>query len=806
LNGDNTLPKTYDPSLSEPKWQSFWLRPEVYDRVYRIKGDGRPPFFVDTPPPFTNGELHLGQGYWVTIADVLSRYKRMRGYDVLIPQGWDTHGLPTELKVERRLGVSRSDMHLFEQKCIEWTNDMIKKMKNDMMILGYRPDWEALEYSTHSSEYIRAVQLSLIEMHKKGFLYVGRFPVLWCPRDETAIAQAETGYIEEEGFVYFIRFSIVSGESITIATTRPELIPACQAVVVHPADGRFSNLVGKQAIVPFSSKTVRIISDPDVDMEFGSGAVMVCSYGDETDIKWIRRHSLPSEQILDEKGRFTAPEFLKGLDVKQARAVMVERLRAAHLIESERRVKHKVLVHAERSDCRAPIEFLEKEQLMIKLHDLLPLVTEASERMTFHPDFMRNKLKEWVRTIEWDWIVSRQRVFGTPIPFYICVQCKKLLPVDESRLPFDPRKEKPVYVKCPSCSSESVVPVTDVCDGWIDSSITPLYVSGYFRGGDSYKKFYPADLRLQGQEIVRTWLFYTMVRSIALTGSHPFKGALIHGWVLTVEGSKMSKSLGGSVLVSNVVSQYGADSLRYSYMTFPLGFDFTFSPEFVRKGKLFVQKIWSAYRFSSRYLGSGQIRGAILSPVDHWILKRLKETLDAVTRDFDAYEFQDGLSKFYDFFWHDLCDEYLESVKPRLTRENPNPAAADTLERVMWASLRIIAPIMPHLAEEIYQLIFSTFRKELSVHAANWPSQEFFEFDDKGAKIGEMVVQVIKEARRVKVASKIPLGQRFPKLVVFLPEGFEPVKEHSDVVRAVIKADAVQFEDGAGSLSVRLEV
>lgn len=741
----------------------------------------------------------------MTIADVLSRYKRMRGYDVVIPQGWDTHGLPTELKVERRLGVTRTDVRLFEQKCVEWTNDMIKKMKSDMKILGYRPDWEALEYSTHSSEYIRAVQLSLIEMYKKDLLYVGRFPVLWCPRDETAIAQAETGYVEEQGFLYFVRFGVEKGDSITIATTRPELIPACQAIVVHPSDSRYKDLVGKKADVPFTSKTVPIISDNDVDMQFGSGAVMVCSYGDEADIRWIKRYSLPSEQMLDEKGRFTAPEFLKGLGVREARAAMVERLKAEHLIESERRVTHKVLVHAERSDCRAPIEFLEKEQLMIKLRNLLPLVIEASEKMTFHPDFMRNKLKEWVGTIEWDWIVSRQRVFGTPIPFYYCSKCKRLLPVDVNRLPFDPRREPPEYTTCPDCLSDSVVPITDVCDGWIDSSITPLYVSGYFKGGDSYRKFYPADIRLQGQEIIRTWLFYTMVRAIALTGSSPFKGALVHGWVLTVEGSKMSKSLGGSVLVSNVVSKYGADSLRYSYMTFPLGFDFTFSPEFVRKGKLFVQKIWSAYRFSSRYLNSSRTEGGLLTPVDHWILRRLKETLEVVTSDFDAYEFQSGLSKFYDFFWHDLCDEYLESIKPRLTREQPDPAAAATLELVMWASLRIIAPFMPHLAEEIYQLIFSTFRVELSVHSTQWPSVDSIDFDAKGAEVGEMVVRVIKEARRAKVASKIPLGQRLSRLVISLPEGFGPVREYSDLVKEVIRSDGVQFEEGASSLSVKVE-
>ncbi|MEM0272901.1 MAG: valine--tRNA ligase, partial [Thermoprotei archaeon] len=765
----NEIPKVYDPSQAEPLWENYWLKEEVYREVYALKGNGRSLYVVDTPPPFTSGNLHVGQGYWISIADTLARYKRMRGFDVVLPQGWDTHGLPTELKVEKQLGVSRVNRDEFEKKCVEWTQQMIHLMKADMIRLGYRPQWEEFEYSTHSPEYLRAVQLSLIRMYSQGLIYVDRFPVLWCPNCSTAIAQAETGYEERDGVLYTVRFEVEGGSYLSIATTRPELIPACQAIMINPQDQRYTHLLGRRVKLPFTERYVRVLTDSEVDMGFGTGAVMVCSYGDETDIKWIRRYALPTSQIIDEKGYFVAPEWLKGKSISEARKEIVSRLRSAGAIQEEKRIRHSVLIHAERSDCRAPIEFLEKEQVLIKTKAFLDRVSEAASQIVFHPHYMREKLNDWIASIEWDWIASRQRVFGTPFPFYHCSSCGSLIPVPEDRLPFDPRKSEKLFKTCPKCASDKVSPILDVCDGWIDSSITPLFVTGQYSDRKPPGEAYPVDLRIQGQDIIRTWLFYTIFRCTMLTSKPPFKEALVHGWILDAQGKKMSKSR-ESLPLKRIVEEYGADSLRYSLMTFSVGADFEFTPDFVRRGKLFMQKIWSAYRFSAPHI-TNVLKRVSKSPIDNWILQRLKETVRRMTEHFDSYEFNDGLEVFHNFFWHELCDEYLEAVKHRASSDED---AKNTLSNVMWTSLRLLAPIMPHLAEELYQRFFTHIGK-ISIHATEWPSTEEFQVDENLAELGAKVIYVIKQARRIKALNNIPLGQRVTKVVIGIPKEYQDV-------------------------------
>lgn len=788
----SAIPKIYDPKVSEPLWEEYWLKKDVYEEVYKMKQDGRPWFVIDTPPPFTSGSLHIGQGYWITLADVIARYRRMRGFDVLIPQGWDTHGLPTELKVEKQYKVSKSNKALFEQMCIEWTQKMIAEMKKDMIRLGYRPEWERFEYTTLSKEYLTAVQLSLLQLFENELVYVDTFPVLWCPNDSTAIAQAETGYKEEEGLLYTVKFEAEGDSSISIATTRPELIPACQAIVVSPDDERYTKMVGKLVKIPYTDRWVRVIRDPDVDKTFGTGAVMVCSYGDETDIKWIKRHALAETQVIDEKGRFTYPEFIKGKTFREARSTIVSKLREEGLLQEEKRIKHKILIHAERSDCQAPLEFINKKQILIRTKELLSIVLQSAESVTFYPDFMRSKLKDWIASIEWDWIISRQRVFGTPLPFYHCHSCGSLIPVPKEKLPFDPRKDEPPFSGCPKCGVEKPEPITDVCDGWIDSSITPLFITGYYHDKALFEKSYPVDLRLQGQDIIRTWLFYTLFRCRAITGQTPFKSALVHGWVLDVEGKKMAKSR-GSLSVSQTVEQFGADSLRYSLLTFSVGSDFGYNTEFVRRGKLFMQKVWSAYRFAAPYLKVVEKTDSTI-PIDNWIVQRLSEALSKLTKAFDSFEFNDGLASFYEFFWHELCDEYLEAIKHRLA-EKHDEEASKTLSKVMWVSLRILAPVMPHLAEEVYQKYFKGSITGSSIHGFGWPLPEELQFDDGAAQLGGKVVAVIKEARRAKVASGTPLGQRVNKITLSLPKGFEDVRVSEDMIKATLRADTVEFRN-----------
>ncbi|MEM2094872.1 MAG: class I tRNA ligase family protein, partial [Candidatus Bathyarchaeia archaeon] len=415
------MPKVYRPIEIEQKWQAYWQRPDVYACAYRFDKQDltRPVFLIDTPPPFTNGEVHMGHAYWVVINDTVARYKRMRGYNVLLPQGWDCQGLPTELKVQNLWRIPREDRELFRRKCIEWTEQMIKSMKLSMIRLGYRPDWEQFEYRTMDKSYWRNVQDTLLTLHEMGLIYRGEFPVHWCPSCETALAQAEVGYVDAKGTIYYVSFGSMI-EDIVVATTRPELLGACQALAVNPADVRYSSLVGTKAMVPLYNKQIPVIGDSEVDMEFGTGIVMICTFGDEQDIRWQQRYRLPITKLIDEKGRLINSGKYDGLSIEAARKAIVSDLDAAGLLKRQEEINHKVLVHIERSDCQAPVEFLVKAQFFIKSMPYKEKVIAACRKMRWLPEYMLQRLIDWVNSISWDWLISRQRIYGTPIPFWYC--------------------------------------------------------------------------------------------------------------------------------------------------------------------------------------------------------------------------------------------------------------------------------------------------------------------------------------------------------------------------------------------------
>ncbi|MDQ1279109.1 MAG: valyl-tRNA synthetase, partial [Thermoproteota archaeon] len=403
---EKTLPKQYKPQTVESHWQSFWLERNVYESTYRFdKNDKKKPVFViDTPPPFTSGELHIGHAYWNIINDTLARYKRMRGYNVLLPQGWDCQGLPTELKVQKKWRIPKENRDLFREKCVEWTLQMIESMKKTMIKLGYRPDWEQFEYRTMDSSYWRNVQQTLLDFHEKDLIYRNAFPVHWCPNCETALAQAELGYVDQQGSLYYIRFSY-NGGYIEIATTRPELLSACQALAVHPEDERYKHMIGKRAETPLFNKAVPILADPQVDKEFGTGIVMICTFGDEQDIKWQQKYDLPIIEAIDERGRLINSGKYTRLKIIEARKAVVSDLKETGLISKEEEISHKVLCHTERSDCMTPVEFLVKTQFFIKIRPFKEEVKEACKRMTWLPEYMLQRLIDWVNSIEWDWLI-----------------------------------------------------------------------------------------------------------------------------------------------------------------------------------------------------------------------------------------------------------------------------------------------------------------------------------------------------------------------------------------------------------------
>ena len=797
-----TLPSRYDHTVSEPKWQSYWLRSDVYEQGFAFKPEsGKPIYVIDTPPPFTSGEPHMGTVYFTMIVDTLARYKRMKGYTVLLPQGWDTHGLPTELQVQYNLKISKDNPDAFRQACRDWTKKTIKSIKDGMIAVGYRPDWEKYEYSTDEDRYIRAVQLSLIDMFEKGLIYRKRFPVYWCPHCNTVVSQAEVGYVERDGSLAFIKFKAAShdGRDILVATTRPELLFACVAVLVHPSDERYKDVVGKEVIVPLAERPVRVMADEAVDPKFGTGAVMVATFGDEQDIKWQIKYDLPIIEVIDEKGTLKNSGELSGLSIADARKKAFEMLKQRNELVDLKPFRHNVLSHTERQNCMTPIEFLSRYQFMAKMVDVKDDVLRAAESMKWHPQLMLDRVRAWHSALEWDWVISRQRLFGTPLPFWVCKDGGSLIPARREDLPVDPRKDAPPVNKCPVCGSTNLVGVEDVADGWVDSSITPLFVTGFFDNNSLFKRAYPVDVRQQGYEIIRTWFWYSAYRGIVLAGKAPFKSVLINGMILAPDGRPMSKSRGNAINAIQTAKEQGADSLRYALLSLTVGADFPFHWEAVKRGKALLQKLWSAFRLISTWsVEPVQNSPPSNSPIDNWIMKRLSETEKTYSEAMDDYRFNDALDSLVQFFWHDVCDNYLEIAKPRMS--SGDKECAFVLGFTFDSLLRLFSPFLPHITEEIYQDL--KWGDKLTVHALEWPKEPVFREDlaSEGAK----EVQIIAEVRSAKAAKGLPLGQWVERAEISADlTGISSVPNLERMIGDVLRIKSVTVQQGSFSATFK---
>jgi valyl-tRNA synthetase len=792
------MEKNYSPQRVEEKWQENWLTEEHY-QVYKFKNDGRPTFVIDTPPPFTSGELHMGHAYWNVLNDVVARYKRMSGYDVLLPQGWDCQGLPTELKVQYKWKVPRDDRKLFREKCTEWTGNMIKSMKRSMIRLGSRPDWEQFEYRTMDREYWKAVQASLLMMHKKGLIYRKEFPVHWCPKCGTALAQAELGYVQKPGKLYYVKFA--SGEaSVEVATTRPELLPACVALAVNPGDGRYGNLVGKEVEVPIFGQRVKILADDAVDPAFGTGIVMICTYGDEQDIKWQQKYGLPIVKAIDEYGRLINAGRFSGMKAVAAREEVVKELEGQGRLAKSEPMAHNVLTHTERADCMAPIEFIVKDQWFIRSKEFKERILKESAGMRWIPPFMSQRLVDWVNSVEWDWLISRQRVFGTPIPFWYCTGCGAIVPPAEADLPVDTTLNRPPAEKCSECGGADLRGTTDVCDCWVDSSITPLIVTGFFTDRKRFERTYPVDYRQQGHDIIRTWFYYTTLRCTVLTGRAPFKGVFLNGHILGPDGSRMSKSKGNVIMPEQGVNEYGADAIRQAVLSLTLGSDFPFKWEPVKYGKGFLQKVWSSVRFAEGFLNepSYTLDGGQLEDVDKWILSRLRETMARASEAMEGFQFHIAVDLLQRFYWHDFCDHYIEAAKPRLYEPlNPESqgAAKATLYTVIWNFMRLLAPLCPHITEEIFQNIFRQREGGITIHAASYPKAGDIPAVDGGD--GGILVRVISDLRTRKVEKKMALSAEVPKARVQADvKTLEVCRRGEWLIKSVLHIGEVEFAIG----------
>ncbi len=790
------LPKKYKFDEIERKWQQKWEELGIYH--FDWNDTTRPAFTIDTPPPYPSGDFHMGNILNWTYFDILARYKRMRGFNVLFPQGWDCHGLSIEIQVEKEQKIRKRDVppDQFRKWCEQLIEKYIALMKASILKLGCSIDWTT-EYRTMDPDYWRRTQLSFILLHKMGFMYQGTHPVNWCPRCETAIADAEVDYEKRQGALNYIRFPLEgASEHLLIATSRPEFIPACVAVEVNPEDERFNKYIGKNIVVPVVNRTVKIIAEEAVEPSFGTGVVMICTYGDKEDVKTVMKHKLPVIRLLTDNGRINENGGkYAGLTINQARKAIVEDLDATGLLEKVEPLSQEVGVC---DRCKTHVEILEHKQWFMKTRSLTDEVEKTANEVVWYPDYMKTRLIDWAKSLDWDWVISRQRVFATPIPVWYCKSCGELLLAEEEAVPVDPKLENPRVDKCSKCGGRDFIPERDVFDTWMDSSITCAVHAGWPDRPD-WKRLFPADVHPSGIDIIRTWAYYLMVRHLALFGETPYKSCLINGMVLGSDGRKMSKSLKNYVAAPEVLDKYGSDATRqWAAGGGATGSDIPFRWPDVEYGRRFLVKLWNVSKFAINlldgYTPSEKVEFG-LQPLDKWILSKAEKLTKKVTEAMEKCQFNVAVEEIRNFTWHLFCDYYIEAVKdklynPALYGQAKKLAAQYTLYAVLHRILQLLAPITPHLTEEIYQSMFAEDKSFRSLQVSPWPKYNSELEDEALENNGDLVMAIMSGVRQDKAENKLPLNAPVKTLDVYSGSA-----ETANIINSV-------KEDIAGTLKI----
>ncbi|MBN8828136.1 MAG: valine--tRNA ligase [Sphingobacteriia bacterium] len=790
------LPNQYDHLTIEKKWQEKWFTSNVYH--WNENASREQSYVIDTPPPTVSGLLHMGHIFSYTQADFIARYKRMRGFEVFYPIGFDDNGLPTEKLVEKSRNIRGSQMSReeFIKICEEVVKDAEEEFRKLFKSAALSFDWRQ-EYQTISPTSRKISQLSFIDLYNKNLVYRSPQPTLWDPSDQTALAQADIVDQELKGYMHHIIFKDENNNDHIIATSRPELLPACGAVLAHPDDARFSHLKGKHLITPLFNIKVPVIFDDKVEMEKGSGLVMCCTFGDITDIQWWRKHNLPLRQVINRYGKLTFEHLdysndaldlnitkkfldeLKDLKVKDAKVKVVTLLTENNLLQKSEEVLH-VVKCAERSG--TPLEILITEQWSVKIIDHKEELLKKSNECTWYPEYMKHRMDNWINGLNWDWCISRQRFFGVPFPAWYSKRKGeegKIIIADTDQLPVDPFTDLPK-----GYSRDEVEPDKDVMDTWATSSVTPQLNSLAINKDlaidyDRHTKLYSADLRPQAHEIIRTWAFYTLVKSHFHENSVPWKNLMISGWCLAADKTKMSKSKGNVVTPVNLIEEKGADVVRYWASNSRLGADIAYSEEVFKIGRKLINKVWNAAKFSSQYfeifkpnnitLLEAKNNKIIFNIIDLWMLSKLKQTVELATKEFENYEYSFARTAIEDFFWNVFCDNYLEIVKTRAYNQNNDDnegqkSAISSLYFTLNYILKLFAPFIPHITEELYSAIYNPNN---FIHAKNnWPNSEELFIDDNALVIGENFIQILAEVRRIKAENNLSLKTPVKEIII----------------------------------------
>lgn len=730
-----------DLKAIEEKWRNYWDK----EKIYKFNPNSKKKIFsIDTPPPTVSGKMHIGHAFSFSQQDFIARFKRMAGFEVFYPFGTDDNGLPTERLIEKLKNIKSKSMSRadFIKICLKTIKDITPDFVKDWKNLGISADYE-INYSTIDNRSQKISQSSFVELCKKHRIFKEEFPTIYCPECQTPIAQAELEDKKQTTFFTTLKFK-AEGKDLPIATTRPELLGACVAIFINPKDKRYKSLLNKKAIVPLFNYSVPIIADPSADMEKGTGVLMVCSYGDKYDIDAIKKNKLSPKIILNKNGTLNekAKDY-QNLTIKEARKKILESLKNKNLIIEQKTIENTVNTH---DKCGTEIEFLPTEQWFIKILDKKSELISQGKKINWHPKYMFKRYENWIKGLEWDWSISRERHFGVPIPAWHCRKCNEIILPKESELPIDPIQAKKTCQKCNSTAE----PETKVLDTWATSSLTPQIASSLTNNQIKI----PFSLRPQAHDIIRTWAFYTITKSYLHEAQIPWKDIIISGFV-KLEGEKMSKSKGNVIAPQNIMEQHGSDALRSWAASSKLGEDIDYQEKDIVTGKKFITKILNATNFVFLNLKYQKISPK-LEETDRLLLFQLNNLIKNTTKAFSEYNYSKAKLEVDSFFWKAFADNYLEIVKNRVYQgsEQEKASAFYTLYHSLLAITKLFAPITPYITEEIYQTYFKQHEKDKSIHISNWPTQLKIKEKKQDEQNWNLFIEILSKIRQAKSQAK----------------------------------------------------
>ncbi|MSV33812.1 MAG: valine--tRNA ligase [Nitrosarchaeum sp.] len=702
-----------EPKIAEKAWNpelekeilKQWTNEKIYEFVPREDN-----FTIDTPPPYPSGRpWHIGAAAHYSQIDMIARTARMAGKNVYFPIGIDRNGLPVEIYTERKhnIRMRETERGEFLKLCRAALDDLEDEMILIMKNLGISGDFSNY-YRTDSEEYRTLTQSTFIELWKKGQVYLANRPNNYDWVSGTTIADAEITYEDLPTKLVYMKFQIKDTEKeIIIASTRPELLCACKTIIVNPEDERYAKYIGKKVIVPITNAEVELKTHHSAHQEFGSGAVMVCSYGDQNDVALFRELELEEIVAIGLDGKMTeAAGNYVGLKPKQARAKIIEDLENKGLVEKIEDIIHRTPV-SERS--KNPIEIIPMEEYYLKQKESIEKMKKLGQGITFYPAMHKQILMNWLESINIDWPISRRRYYGTEIPIWYCKNCSEPH-VPEPGKYYKPWMEKCPINQCPKCKTTEFVGEERTFDTWMDSSVSPLFISKFNKDQEFFNKVYPTAIRPQAKDIVRTWLYYTLLRCEQLTGKKPWSEAWIMGYGLDEKGMKMSKSKGNAIDPLPVIEQFGADTFRFwSASEINHGYDFRCNEQKIESTKKFLSKLWNVSRFLSSF---PVIESGTPTTTDKWILSELDDLIKECKKGYDEYNFFIPAIAIREFTWNLFAAHYIEMVKARAYgigfSDEERDGAIYTLHKTLSTILKLLAPITPFITEYLWKTLYST--------------------------------------------------------------------------------------------------